>query len=107
MRDKKIDSKLISILAKKSWLFLKPQFYYFEKFNMVTKYCLESLHPEYKRIMESILFNHNYKYWWLDHYSQSSFYRKRNKALTSFVLLFETIYENFNDSSINNDNASF
>lgn len=57
-------------------------------------YCLSLLKDEYKNILLESYIDVTYQFWWVDFYCKSSYYRKRIKAITSFVLLFETMYEN-------------
>ena len=103
MNEPDIYSRLDQIISRK-----KDLLYNFEnknrkqdlkEFMSVYNYCLDSLKPEYRFILLESFLDVSYKYWWLDYYCQSSFYRKRLKAVSSFVHLFETIYENFDDYS--------
>lgn len=64
------------------------------QFSSVFNYVLKSLHGEYREIIERSFIYCSFKYWWNPIYSKSSFYRLREKALNSFVSLFEMIYEN-------------
>ena len=61
--------------------------------NAIIKYCLKQLKEEYRNILIKSYFECDYAFWWVDFYCKSSYYRKRIKAVTSFVLLFEIIDE--------------
>lgn len=67
------------------------------KFSDVFNHVLESLHGEYKEIIQKTFVSKMFKFWWAGIYSKSSFYRLREKALRSFINLFEMIYENITD----------
>ena len=66
-----------------------------QKLNGILDYCLSSLKSDFQEILNESYFNVSYKFWWVDYYSKSAFYRRREKAITSFVSLFEMINENF------------
>ena len=71
-----------------------------EKFKVISRifdYCLNSMSNEYRNVLDKTFINPSYKFWWVDYYSQSSFYRMRQKAVSSFVSLYMMIYENLND----------
>ena len=70
-----------------------------ERFFKAIKYSLINLKDEYRMILENSYFGCSYKFWWIDYFCKSSFYRKRYWAVVAFVRLFEMIYENFNDFS--------
>ena len=70
-----------------------------ERFFKALNYCLNKLKDEYRMILENSYFECEYKFWWMDYYCKSSFYRKRYWAIVAFVRLFELIYENSNDFS--------
>lgn len=98
MRDYKIYSKINRIIeVRKTFLSVKQKEPKQLKFLGMFNYCLSSLKEEYIFVLQNTYFNHSYHFWWLDYYSKSSFYRKRFTAVSSFVALFEMIYENFND----------
>lgn len=63
-----------------------------EKLN----YCLDHLKEEYREIINNSFLIACYQFWWLDKYSESAYYRKRFRAISSFVFLFKTFDENFN-----------
>ena len=67
-----------------------------KQLNAIIRYCLQLLKEEYRNILIKSYFECDYPFWWVDYYCKSSYYRKRIKAVTSFVLLFETIYEDPN-----------
>lgn len=69
------------------------------RFLGMFKYCLFSMKEEFKLILDNSYFKKKYQFWWVDYYCKSSYYRKRFKAVSAFVALFEMIYENFNDDS--------
>ena len=104
MRDYKIYSKIGRIIeARKSVLSKKEKdkndLIYLGIFN----YVLGLMKKEYLFILTNSYFNNTYRFWWLDYYCKSSYYRKRVIAVNSFVSLFEMIYENFiNDPSFIN-----
>ena len=105
MCDQEIYSKFNAIIARKERPEVLSISKNFEKFNKILAYCLASLDFEYKRILQLSYLEKKYKYWWLSMYSKSAFYRKRIRAIRSFVLLFETLYEIFDDSSVNSCNS--
>ena len=71
----------------------------YQRFMFVFNYCLNSLKEEYQKILLESYFDVKYQYWWIDYYCQSHFYRKRFKAVNSFVNLFEIVNENFANNS--------
>ncbi len=98
MRDYKIYLKINRIIEERKMILSgkqkeKEQLKFLGMFN----YCLSSLKEEYILILQNTYLTLSYQFWWLDYYSKSSFYRKRFTAVSSFVALFEMIYENFND----------
>ena len=66
----------------------------------IFRYVLNSLKEDYLFILKNSYFNKSYRFWWIDFYSKTTYYRKRYIAVNSFVSLFEMIYENFNDCSV-------
>ena len=72
-----------------------------KKFFSIYNYCLNSLKSNFREILLKSYFNVSYKFWWVDKYSQSAYYRRRAKAVISFVNLFNLIYENFSYFSRN------
>ncbi len=98
MNEAKIGTKMKLILSKREELHKILKYNEFQynsnRFLYVFDYVLESLHGEYKNIITKSFIHNPFKYWWVNIYSKSSFYRLRCKALTSFVNLFEMIYEN-------------
>jgi len=111
MYDVKIYSKLNDIIKTKNEYQIpalsKVREKECEKFKLIFNYCLNRLDYEYRHILVSSYFSDTYKFWWIDFYSKSSFYRKRIKAIASFVLLFEVVYENFNDFTANFSHVCF
>lgn len=102
MRQTKTYYKFIDLLKKaEDTKDLINQEVTINQFLNIFNYCLKSLRYEFQRIINKSFMNVKYKYWWVEEYSKSTFYRKRNKAITSFVRLFEFIYENFNSVSVN------
>lgn len=100
MRDKEVYLKIQQIIEiRRKLLSAKESSLAKEKFLHMFEYCLNSMKEEYLRILQNSYFSKCYKFWWMDYYCQSSYYRKRLVAITSFVSLFEMIYENFNDIS--------
>ena len=100
MRDYKIYSKINHLIeVRKQFLNLKEKNKEHLKFLGMFNYCLNSMKEEYLFILQNSYLNISYKFWWLDYYCKSSYYRKRFTAVSSFVSLFEMIYENFNDNS--------
>ena len=65
------------------------------KFFTTFNYCMSLMRNNFKEILTKSYFDVDYKFWWVDKYCQSSFYRLRAKAVYSFMNLFNTIYENF------------
>lgn len=100
MRDYKIYSKINQLIeVRKQFLNLKEKNKEHLKFLGMFNYCLNSMKEEYLFILQNSYLNISYQFWWLDYYCKSSYYRKRFTAVSSFVSLFEMIYENFNDNS--------
>ena len=97
MHDAKIYQKFDEILIAKRNSRLNPNR---DKFLAVLSYCLNSLGEDYRLILRKSYFENCYKFWWLDYFCKSSYYRKRFIAISSFVRLYEMIYENVNDLSI-------
>ena len=65
------------------------------KFFSTFDYCMNLLKKNFREILENSYFDVDYKFWWIDKYCQSSYYRMRAKAVNAFVSLFNIIYENF------------
>ena len=107
MCEQEIHSRFNEILTTRNSSRGKEILNDFEIFNITITYCLNSLDFEYRKILQLTFFKKEYPFWWIDTYSKSAFYRKRNKAMRSFVLVFETRYEIINDSSINVSNDIF
>ena len=99
MASEKNYEKLDTIIRQKSLLKFRQKTrdekHEYFKFMTSLNYALDSLSYEYKRIMNHTYFERDYKFWWIDEYCKSSFYRKRDKAVASFVHMFELVYENF------------
>ena len=68
-----------------------------ERFEAILNFVLSQFKEEYKTIFTRTYLTNDYQFWWLEYYCKSSYYRKRCKAVTSFVRLFKMIYENFTD----------
>ena len=66
----------------------------------IINHCLNSVEDDFGLILRKTYFENSYKFWWLDYFSKSTFYRKRFRAISLFVHLFEMIYENIDDLSI-------
>ena len=99
MRDKEVYQKLGQIIeTRRKFLKLEDFSLAREKFLRMFERCLNLMKDEYLLILQNSYFSPSYKFWWMDYYCKSSFYRKRIIAITSFVALFEMIYENFNDN---------
>ena len=64
------------------------------RLNAIINYCLNRLKSEYSTILINSYFKCDYVFWWADYYSKTDYYRKRIKAISSFVHLFEIIDEN-------------
>lgn len=107
MCEQKNYSKFKCILEKRNQLLYSGANKDYEQFNKVINYCRNALNFEYLLIIDSYLKVIQFPFWWTENYSTSSFYRKRLKAITSFVLLFELIYENLNDYSLNVNRSIF
>ncbi len=100
MRDKEVYLKIQQIIeTRRKLLSAKESSLAKEKFLHMFEYCLNLMKEEYLLILQNSYFRKCYKFWWMDYYCKSSYYRKRLVAITSFVSLFEMIYENFNDIS--------
>ena len=100
MRDYKIYSKINHLIeVRKQFQTLREKKEEHLKFLGMFNYCLNSMKEEYLFILQNSYLNMTYQFWWLDYYCKSSYYRKRFTAVSSFVSLFEMIYENFNDDS--------
>ena len=69
----------------------------FNYFVSVFNFCLDHLEYEYRTILVKTYFKCQFKFWWVDIYAKTTFYRMRARALTNFVSLFELIYENIED----------
>lgn len=99
MSNRKNYKKLDEILSKKNTLKIGQKTLEEKlecaKFENVLNYCLNSLSFDYQEIMSKTYLNSNFKFWWVDKYSKSTFYRKKENAVNSFVQLFEMIYENY------------
>ena len=76
------------------------------KFFSTLNYCLKSVKPSSREILLNSYFQRDYKFWWIDKYCKSSYYRMRTRAVHCFVNLFDTIYENFSYFSRNIIRAS-
>ena len=101
METKEAKKKMIEIVQirskKKREKFISPKSMEGDKFLNIFDYCLERLEYEYRNVLVNSFINCTYKFWWLEYYSKSTFYRMRERALVSFVSLFEMIYENISD----------
>ena len=105
MCDKEIYQKLNLIAKKKvvlqSRILSRDGKEEYRKYQAVVNYCLNALHFDYREIIVKSYLSPDYKFWWVDRYCKSSYYRKRIKAVNSFVRLYELIYENFRHFSNN------
>ena len=105
MCDKEMYQKLKMIAKKKLALLSKIHTrdgkLEYRKYTAIVNYCLNALKFEYREIITKSYLNPDYKYWWVDSYCKSCYYRKRIKAVNSFVRLYELIYENFRHFSNN------
>ena len=81
MNSRKIYNKFYSILKQKET----------QKSKAIS--CLDFLKEDYKEILNNSFFNKIYEYWWLDYYSETNYYRKRFRAIRSFVNLYQTLDE--------------
>ena len=101
MRDYKIYSKISLIIQRRKEI-LNSKITSKENlwFLGVLNYCTGLMKEEHLEILKLSYFEVSYKFWWMDFYSKSSYYRKRFAAVSSFVSLFEMIYENFNLNSM-------
>lgn len=98
MNSKEAKTKMKQILMTKNYVnngLGTNTFHNNKRFHFVFDYVLKSLHGEYQHILTNTFINPSFKYWWVGIYSKTSFYRLREKALTSFISLFEMMYENF------------
>ncbi len=93
MRNDKVYLKIHQIIKT------KEQSKESESYLKMIDYCLSLMKDEYHLILQNSYFKPSYQFWWTDYYCKSSYYRKRLIAVTSFVSLFEMIYENFNNNS--------
>ena len=71
------------------------------KFFATYQYCMRRMRKNLRDILQNSYFDVRYKFWWVDEYCKSSFYRMRARAVSCFVNLFNTIYENFSYFSNN------
>ena len=98
MNRKEVKSKMKQILLTKNGaengLGTNSNYPKKERFDYVFDYVYKSLNGEYQNILSKTYISPSFKYWWVEIYSKSSFYRLREKALTSFISLFEMMYEN-------------
>ena len=105
MASEKLYLNLDSILEKKKCFICCPKsrddMQEYLKFTSVMNYCLNALRTDYREIMIESYINPVYRFWWVDKYCKSSFYRRRTKAITSFVNLYNLIYENYPSFSNN------
>ena len=58
-----------------------------------TNKILSYLKKDYREILSKTYFEKEYDYWWVDFYSESCFYRKRLRAIKSFMYIFKMFYE--------------
>ena len=65
------------------------------KFFLTFDYCMNLMRNNFRDILVNSYFNVTYKFWWVDHYCKSSYYRMRARAVSAFVNIFNIIYENF------------
>ena len=100
MRDYKIYSKINQIIeTRNKFLRLNEKKTEHLIFLGMFNYCANSMKNDYLFILENSYFKPTYQFWWLDYYCKSSYYRRRFTAVSSFVALFEMIYENFTNCS--------
>ena len=98
METKIASQKLKEIMLTK--LRLRKEVEDTQKFNYfvsVFNFCLDHLEHEYRTILVKTYVKCQFKFWWVDVYTKTTFYRMRARALTNFVSLFELIYENIED----------
>lgn len=90
-------TKLMVILGERDRLFETNDYQTYKKYQEVIDYCYNALSYEYQRIIKKsyLEFDDLFKFWWIDEYSKSAFYRKIRKAENAFVNLFEMKYEKF------------
>lgn len=91
--------KVKAIINKRNWLKCTGQYEKYKRYKEVIDYCYKSMSYEYQRILRKCFLNESFKFWWVDEYAKSNFYRKKIKTATAFVKLFEMKYESFNDYS--------
>ena len=98
METKIASQKLKEIILKKVQLKKEPgdnkQFTFFQN---VFNFCLDQLEHEFRTLIINSYINCSFKFWWVDIYTRTTFYRMRARALSNFVSLFELIYENIQD----------
>ena len=111
MQNEKLETQLDVIIRKANLLKFIPnsrdEKEEYLKLLSITNYCLDRLDLEYREIIERSYLDSEYEFWWVDKYCKTSFYRKREKAISSFVQLFDLIYENYPHFSTNITNAIF
>ena len=87
----------MAIIEEKERLKINGQYEEYKRYKEVIEYCYKLMSYEYQRIFKKCFISDTYKFWWVDEYAKSNFYRKKIKTATAFVKLFEMKYENFND----------
>ena len=87
-------SKIEEIIRKKQEYLSHQKLDDYFAYENVFNTCLDRLHYEYKKIIIECFVNKKFKFWWMEYYSKSAFYRARSRAVVCFVSLFEMIYEN-------------
>lgn len=99
MSNKEITSKFNDIVKKKKYydhahynLEIKEER---DEFNRKFDRSMFCLKDEYQDILKHTFLDGSYKFWWLERYCKSSYYRERFRAMTSFVLIFEILGENY------------
>ena len=100
MYDRKIYYQFREIMKEEFKLRLKKKKDY-SRFKFVFDYSFNSLSLEFQEIIKKTYLDSKFKFWWMELYPQTTFYRKRHRAISSFVHLFNLIYENFNDFTFN------
>ena len=101
MRDYQMYKKFKLILENRTLCLLsREKRVEHKKFLGMFNYCVNSMKEEYRFILMNSYIQVSYQFWWLEYYCKSSYYRKRFRAVASFLALFEMIYENFNDNPI-------
>jgi len=73
-------------------------------FSKIT-HCLNCIKEEYREILNKSYFAQDYKFWWIDFYSETTYYKKRFRAITSFVYLYDSLNEDF-DIHFSNDSIA-